>query len=113
MAKDYVDDMLEKAEKGKLGGTLKNSRPEGQPVPRPRWGQIWTAPPQPDKTPPSKAPYGMASAVKGDIGMYRQKEAGKAFSRRSLGGGTISNPLHYRTPETAIDGKFGPGDKVC
>ena len=116
MAKDSYQDVLDAADKpGGTSGTLQGDRkiPPQLPLPRPKFGWPWTSPPAPDPKLPSKAPAGMAAAVKGDIGMYRQKEAGKVFSRRSLGGKTISNPLSYPMPETAIDSKYGPGDKVC
>ena len=104
--RDPIARMLDQAEKGQLGGTLRQSRPEGDPIQRP-----FQAPPRDYSTPPSKAPRGMANSVEGDIGMYRQQEARKVFSK--LAGKDISNPLNYRKPETAIDAKYGPGDKVC
>jgi hypothetical protein len=104
--RDPIERMLEQAERGKLGGTLRQSRPEGTPYPRP-----FQAPPRDYSTPPSKAPRGMANEVMGDIGAYRQQEAVKVFGAQ--GGKSISNPLRYRKPETAIDAKYGPGDKVC
>ena len=50
-------------------------------------------------------------AVKGNIGSQRAEEAAKAS--RKLGNAVPRNPLSYRSPETAIDPKYGPGDKVC
>ena len=115
MAKDSYQDVMDAVDKTGGTGTMQGDRrlPPQQPLPRPKMGWPWTSPPDPEPKPPSKAPAGMATSVKGDIGMYRQQEAGKVFSRRSLGGKTISNPLSYRTPDTAIDSKYGPGDKVC
>ena len=104
--RDPITRMLEQAEKGQLGGTLKQSRPEGDKIIRP-----FQPPPRDYSTPPSKAPRGMANNVEGDLGMYRQQEARKVFP--GLAGKDESNPLRYRKPETAIDAKFGPGDKVC
>lgn len=104
--RDPIQRMLDQAEKGQLGGTLKQSRPEGDQIIRP-----FQAPPRDYSTPPSKAPRGMATSVEGDIGMYRQQEAVKVFGAQ--GGKSISNPLSYRKPETAIDSQFGPPDKVC
>lgn len=108
--KDPMDKYLEQVDKGKQATTLSGIRKEipSTPIMRP-----WFGAPAPTPKPPSKAPSGMGTQVKGDIGMYRQQEAGKVFSRRSLGGRDISNPLSYGKPETAIDPKFGPGDKVC
>ena len=104
--RDPITRMLEQAEKGQLGGTLKQSRPEGDKIIRP-----FQAPPRDYSTPPSKAPRGMANSVEGDLGMYRQQEARKVFP--GLAGQDETNPLRYRKPETAIDAKYGPGDKVC
>lgn len=104
--RDPIEHMLEMAEKGKLGGTLRQSRPEGQVIQRP-----FQQPPRDYNTPPSKAPRGMANAVEGDLGMYRQQEAKKVFP--GLSGKDESNPLRYRKPQTGIDEKFGPGDRIC
>ena len=49
--------------------------------------------------------------VAGNIGTQRQDESEKAS--RKLGNKVPRNPLSYRSPETAIDSKFGPGDVVC
>lgn len=103
---DPIERMLKQAERGELGGTLSRSRPEGRIYPRP-----FQAPPRTDQTPPSKAPRGMATSVEGDLGKYRQQEMVKIFGAQ--GGKDESNPLRYRKPQTAIDEKFGPGDKVC
>jgi hypothetical protein len=105
-SRDPIEKMLEQAEKGKLGGTLSGSRPEGTVIRRP-----FTAPPRDYSTPPSKAPRGMGTKVEGDLGEYRQMEARKVFP--GISGKDTSNPLRYRKPATAIDPKFGPGDKVC
>ena len=120
MAKDSYQDILDAADKpGGTSGTLQGDRrlPPQQPIPRPKMGWPWTAPVQPDPKFPSKAPAGMANQVKGDIGMYRQQEAkkifGSAFPGNKLPGHDRINQLKYRAPETAIDAKFGPGDKVC
>jgi hypothetical protein len=103
---DPIERMLKQAEQGKLGGTLRQSRPEGNRIQRP-----FQASPRDESTPPSKAPRGMGNAVQGDLGKYRQEEARKVFP--GIPGKDTSNPLHYRKPETAIDAKFGPGDKVA
>jgi hypothetical protein len=50
-------------------------------------------------------------AVKGNLGMQRADESEKAS--RKLGNKVPRNPLSYRSPDTAIDAKYGPGDKVC
>lgn len=49
-------------------------------------------------------------AVAGNLGAQRQDESEKAS--RKLGNKVPRNPLTYRSPETAIDSKFGPGDTV-
>lgn len=103
---DAIERMLKQAERGELGGTLRRSRPEGERIIRP-----FSPPPRDNGTPPSKAPRGMANAVQGDLGAYRQQEARKVFP--GIAGKDASNPLRYRKPATAIDEKFGPGDKVC
>ena len=114
MAKDPYQDVMDAVDKTGGTGSMSGDRrlPPQQPLPRPKFGWPWTPPPQPEPKMPSKAPYGMEACVKGDIGKYRQQEAEKVF-RKGLGGRSISNPLKYRTPDTAIDAKFGPGDKVC
>ena len=108
MAKQLdVDKMLQDVDKGKGPSTM------GQ---TPGFQQNYTSqtPPPPPKQPKSNAPRGMANQVTGDLGYYRQIEAGKVFSRPiKRAGRVIENPLSYRKPETAIDAKFGPGDKVC
>lgn len=103
---DPITRMLKQVEEGKLGGTLRQSRPEGDRIKRP-----FQMAPRDYGTPPSKAPKGMAYAVEGDLGKYRQMEAKKVFP--GLPGKDTPNRLPYRKPETAIDSKFGPGDKVC
>ena len=115
MAKDSYQDLMDAVDKpGGTTGSMQGDRklPPQLPLPRPKMGWPWTPPPQPEPKMPSKAPAGMATAVKGDIGKYRQQEAEKVFPK-GLGGRAIRNPLSYRAPETAIDSKFGPGDKVC
>lgn len=106
MAEDYIDKMLKQAEAGKLGGTLKNSRPEGTPLPRP----FQMPPDKPDiPKPKSNAPKGMATSVKGDLGYYRGVEADKVFGRKMKGWGrtgACAKPLTYRKP--AIEGGEGP-----
>ena len=66
-------------------------------------------------TPASKMPKGATLSPKGDIGMYSVMEGEKAGKQFKGKGGydTGSSYLPYRAPETAIDGKFGPGDRVC
>jgi hypothetical protein len=97
------DEYLKEEDLGKARskGTLEEMRKKLPNMPLPR-------PPMPK----SYAPKGMAMAVKGDLGAYRQMESQKV-TRKKLGGRSIANPLTYRKPETAIDGKFGPGDRVC
>lgn len=108
MAKDPIDKYLEDVDKRGGTGTMAGDRKNfpTTPIKRPWFGGPSSAP-----KPVSKAPAGMAAAVKGDLGKYRQMEYAKVA--RKLGGRDVSNPLHYRTPDTAIDAKFGPGDKVC
>lgn len=106
--KSPLDRMMEAAERGDRSlGTLRGSRPgDDRGIQRP-----FQPAPRDYATPPSKAPRGMANAVEGDLGAYRQSEAKKVFG--SLPGKDSSNPLRYRKPQTGIDAKFGPGDKVC
>lgn len=112
MAKDAYDEYMDSVDKKGTSGSYGKERQQmpSMELPRPRIFNLFTAPPAPAPKVPSKAPAGMDAAVKGDIGMYRQMEAGK---QKGMGGKSISNPLKYRTPETGIDSKFGPGDKVC
>jgi hypothetical protein len=97
MAKDHVQEALEAAEKGKSGGTLREQRQVlgSEPVKRP---DLFPKP-------VSKAPKGMGNAVKGDLGAYRQEEAGKVF--KGLPGKSVSaaSALPYRKP--AIEGGMG------
>ena len=102
---DPITKMLKQAEEGKLGGTLRQSRPDDGRVIRP-----FTSPPRDYSTPPSKAPRGMGNAVQGDLGKYRQIEAKKVFP--GLPGKDTASGLPFRKPQTGIDAKFGPGDKV-
>lgn len=105
--KTALDRMLERAERGDRSmGTLRGSRPSDDRIIRP-----FTPNPRDFSTPPSKAPRGMGNAVQGDLGHYRQVEAKKVFP--GLPGKDQGNGLRYRKPATAIDAKFGPGDKVC
>ncbi len=62
--------------------------------------------------PKSHAPRGMGNAVKGDLGMYRGIEAGRAFPKHVKGWGrtgACAKPLTYRKP--AIEG--GEGPRAC
>jgi len=62
----------------------------------------------------SHMPPGATLSPKGDLGARRAAELDGAFPRQiKRSGGIPSNPLKYRRPETAIDAKFGPGDKIC
>ena len=52
--------------------------------------------------------------VQGNLAAQREMELNKAFSKGKAG--KFDNPkpqLPYKSPETGIDSKFGPGDKVC
>lgn len=107
MAEDYIDKMLKQAEAGKLGGTLKNSRPEGTPLPRP----FQMPPDKPDvPKPKSNAPKGEGFAkLPRDIGKAAQDEALKVFKRpikRSGSAVVASAHLPYRKP--SIEGGQGP-----
>ena len=105
--KSALDRMLDAAERGDRSlGTLRGSRPSDDRTKRP-----FTQPPYGTMAPPSKAPRGMGNAVEGDLGKYRQMEAKKVFP--GLPGKDTASGLPYRKPATAIDAKFGPGDKVC
>lgn len=108
MAKDPLDEMLEKAEKGKTGGTYGEQRkllaPEPPKQPKRTWRETLGFP-----KPVSKAPAGMANAVKGDLGAARQTECGKVFTRPIKRAGADVRPasaLPYRKP--AIEGGSGP-----
>ena len=113
---DYVDDMLKREEK-RTKGTLKDVRQmQGSiPLPRPGIGTLFTPAAQSTSmTFPSKAPAGMGNAVKGDLGMYRGEEADKQKGFKGDGRtGRCAPKLSYREPDTAIDSKYGPGDKIC
>lgn len=117
MADDYVDEMLKREEQRKEG-TVKATRDvQGSiPLPRPGIGTLFTPPVRSTSVNyPSKAPAGMGAAVKGNLGAYRGQEADmqKNFKADGRTGACTVKKLTYRTPETAIDGKYGPGDKVC
>jgi hypothetical protein len=115
MARDWYEEALKKAEEGKMGGTLSKSRPEGEKLPRPtKMSWPWQEAPRMGSTYPSKAPAGMANAVKGDLGMYRGQEADKQKGFKADGRtGACAKKLYYGEPDMAIDAKYGPGDKIC
>lgn len=53
---------------------------------------------------------------KGDLGAKSESQRQKFFKKAiKAAGGTDSGTgyLPYRKPQTAIDPKYGPGDKVC
>lgn len=103
--KDYVQDMLDKAEKGQMGGTLRGSRPEGQPVPRPQMPQILKSL---FPTVKNNLPSGASQSPKGDLGALRGRELGAAFPRPIKNSGkTPSNPLTYSAFDSAND--YGDG----
>ena len=102
MKRDYVDRALDKAEKGKLGGTLRGSRFEGATLPRPALPQT---PPPPPK---SHKPSGVSLSPKGDLGDHRAREARAAFPRgfKRAGNGTTGSPssqMSYSKPKVAND----------
>lgn len=114
---DYVDDML-KREESRTKGTLSDVRQmQGSiPLPRPGIGTLFTPPVRSTTVQyPSKAPAGMGAAVKGDLGAYRGQEADslKNFKGDGRTGACTTKRLAYRTPQTAIDAKYGPGDTIC
>jgi|SRR6185295_598616 len=114
---DYVDDLLKKEESRTKGKLSDVRQMQGSiPLPRPGIGTLFTPPVQ-STNPyvPSKAPKGMGNAVKGDLGGYRGQEADKLKNFKGDGrtGACTTKKLTYRYPETAIDSKFGPGDKIC
>jgi len=102
MGKDRIKDLLEEADKGKSGGTLKEQRQfvGSEQVTRPQIPGV-TFP-----KPVSKAPKGMGNAVKGDIGSFRQEEAKKVFPGLKGKAVSASAALPYRKP--AIEGGMGP-----
>lgn len=115
---DYVDNMLSREEQ-RTKGTYADVRRDVQgsvPLPRPGIGTLFTQPVQ-STTPklPSKAPAGMGAAVKGDLGAYRGQEADaqKNFKGDGRTGACTTKKFAYRTPQMAIDSKYGPGDTVC
>ena len=115
MPKDKWDEYLKDIDTGrKRPGTLREGRQSmpSTPLPRPKGGIFEMGDKKDMPKPRSYAPKGMGNAVKGDLGAYRQEESQKV-TRKKLGGRSISNPLHYRAPDTAIDAAYGPGDKVC
>jgi|RhiMethySRZTD1v2_1073278.scaffolds.fasta_scaffold14807_4 hypothetical protein len=96
--------MLDLAEQGKLGGTLKGSRPEGNPVPRPFGSSLATQGAQTPPPPKSHKPSGVSLSPKGDLGDARQREVKAAFPRQiKRSGGSMSNPLSYRKPSVMND----------
>ena len=104
MAKDPVERMLDLAEQGKLGGTLKGSRPEGNTVPRPFGSSLATQGSQIPPAPKSHMPSGVDQSPKGDIGDHRQRELKAAFPRQiKKSGGDMPNPLSYRKPQVSND----------
>lgn len=109
MKRKTMDEYLADVDKHGTTGNLGKERQQmpSDPIKRP-----WFGGPMPTPKPTSKAPVGDGMFVRGDIGAMRQAESQKV-TRKKLGGSSESNPLRYRMPETAIDGKYGPGDKVC
>lgn len=102
MTRDYVGSALDKAEKGKIGGTLKGSRFEGSKIPRP--GAQQTPPPPPK----SHKPSGVSLSPKGDLGDHRAREARAVFPRgiKRAGDGTDGTPssrMPYRKPQHMND----------
>lgn len=61
-----------------------------------------------------RLPKGSSLSPKGDLGAQRVKES-HAVSRKLKAGSAdkSSSYLPYQAPASAIDSKFGPGDKVC
>lgn len=112
MAKDAMQDYLDKVDKTGGTGTMQGDRKEmpSTPVIRPFFGA-----PRVASTFPSKAPKGMGAAVKGDLGAYRGEEADKQKNFKGDGrtGACTSKKLSYREPKVAIDSKYGPGDYIC
>lgn len=111
MAKDAMQEYLDKVDKKGGTGTLAGDRKEmpSAPITRP-----WFGAPAPQPKPPSKAPAGMGNAVKGDLGAYRGQEADMQKNFKGDGRtGACAKRLSYRMPETAIDSKYGPGDTIC
>lgn len=99
--KNYdMDQMIREADKGKSPRTFGE-----QPG-----GVYGIGSPQPKQPKPvSKAPPGMAAAVKGDLGYYRGVETGKVFTRpikKAGRTGACAKALTYRKP--AIEGGEGP-----
>ena len=98
---DYMEAALDKAEKGKLGGTLRGSRFEGNTLPRPM-------PQSPPPPPKSHKPSGVSLSPKGDLGDHRAREARAAFPRnfKRMGEGTDGTPssrMSYRRPRIMND----------
>lgn len=106
--KDYVEKMLDQAEKGKLGGTLRESRPEGQPVVRPSLPALLLGAPKPPPPPKSHLPQGVSQSPEGDIGAHRGAELRAAFPRQiKNSGGYDKNPLSVKKFDCAND--YGDG----
>lgn len=106
MPRNYVDEALDKAEKGKLGGTLRGSRFEGVPVPRP--SSVLMPPVTPPPPPKSHKPSGVSLSPKGDLGDHSAREVRAAFPRnfKRMGDGTDGTPssrMPYRRPSVMND----------
>lgn len=65
--------------------------------------------------PRSHMPKGATQSPRGNLGDLREREIAGAFPRRIKQGSApnAARALPYRMPKTAIDAKYGPGDKVC
>ena len=62
----------------------------------------------------SHMPKGASLSPKGDLSQHRTAEGASAIRKSAMGKAErASSYLPYRAPETAIDPKFGPGDRVC
>jgi hypothetical protein len=110
-----MEKMLADVDKGKQPQTMGQTKPFLQQYEKPEAAKkpVTKEPPQmPTK---SNMPKGGTQSPRGDLGALRQAESNKAGRQIKNNGPDMkpSSRLPYRKPETAIDAKFGPGDKIC
>lgn len=129
MAKELdIDKMLKDVDKGKGPSTAGQTKPYYK-----KYEKITVEPPSRQNqennlnkfedryksrwgAPVSNMPKGGKQSPAGDLSKLRQAESHKAFKNnfKKLGADVhASSCLPYRKPATAIDAKYGPGDKVC
>ena len=64
--------------------------------------------------PASFMPKGASLSPKGDLGKFRTMEGEKLSKFKKKGKAVMTSPFASKaTPQTGVDKRFGPGDKVC